>query len=129
MSREIQVRICGGPGGEIPLGYSTCATSALFYNVRVTAQEMREGPSEPACRSRLQTTSSCAGKEPGWCALRKSRGIGSWQVCIRKMSGSEPLMRCRKYIGGVKTEVHSWSSDKHRGYLSTVCAAPGIKVA
>jgi hypothetical protein len=23
MSREIQVRICGGPGGEIPLGYST----------------------------------------------------------------------------------------------------------
>jgi len=25
---------------------------------------MREGPSEPAYRSRLQTTSSCIGKEP-----------------------------------------------------------------
>ena len=23
MSRETHVRICGGPGGEIPLGYST----------------------------------------------------------------------------------------------------------
>ncbi|MFH0342174.1 MAG: reverse transcriptase domain-containing protein [Chromatiales bacterium] len=30
------------------------------------AQEMRVGPSEPACRRRLQTTSSCAGQEPGW---------------------------------------------------------------
>jgi RNA-directed DNA polymerase len=30
------------------------------------AQKMREGPSEPACRSRFQTTSSCCGKEPWW---------------------------------------------------------------
>ena len=29
-------------------------------------QEMREDLSEPACRSRLQTTSSCSGKEPLW---------------------------------------------------------------
>jgi hypothetical protein len=29
-------------------------------------QEMREDPSEPACRSRLQTASSCSGKEPLW---------------------------------------------------------------
>lgn len=28
------------------------------------ARKMREGPSEPACRSRLQTTVSCIGKEP-----------------------------------------------------------------
>ena len=77
---------------------SMCATSALFYNVRVTAQAMRGGPSKPACRSRLQTTLSCAGKESAWCALRKSHGIGSWQVCIGKMSGSEPLMRCRKKV-------------------------------
>jgi RNA-directed DNA polymerase len=27
------------------------------------ARKMRDGPSEPACRSRLQTTSSCMGKE------------------------------------------------------------------
>ena len=30
------------------------------------AQEMRVGPSEPPYRWRLQTTVSCAGKEPGW---------------------------------------------------------------
>jgi len=29
-------------------------------------QEMREGPSEPAYRRRLQTTLSCSGKEPLW---------------------------------------------------------------
>jgi hypothetical protein len=29
-------------------------------------QEMRVGPSESAYRSRLQTTSSCKGKEPLW---------------------------------------------------------------
>lgn len=31
-----------------------------------TAREMRVGPSEPAVRSRLQTTTSCDGKEPLW---------------------------------------------------------------
>ena len=30
------------------------------------AREMRVGPSEPACRSRFQTTLSCMGKEPLW---------------------------------------------------------------
>jgi hypothetical protein len=29
-------------------------------------QEMREGPSEPAVRSRLQTTASCDGQKPWW---------------------------------------------------------------
>jgi len=42
-----------------------CATSALLiYKVCITAQKMREGPSEPAYRSRLQTTSSCYGQKP-----------------------------------------------------------------
>ena len=30
------------------------------------AQEMRVGPSKPVCRSWLQTTLSCNGKEPLW---------------------------------------------------------------
>ena len=38
--------------------------------VCVTAQKMRVGPSEPACRSWFQTALSCAGKEPVWWALR-----------------------------------------------------------
>jgi len=31
-----------------------------------TAQEMREGPSKPAVRGRLQTTASCDGQKPWW---------------------------------------------------------------
>jgi transposase len=30
------------------------------------AGEMRAGPSESGCRTRLQTASRCAGQEPGW---------------------------------------------------------------
>jgi hypothetical protein len=30
------------------------------------ARKMRDGPSEPVYRNRLQTTSSCMGKEPLW---------------------------------------------------------------
>ncbi len=33
---------------------------------RKAVYEMRVGPSQPGCRTRLQTTLSCAGKEPGW---------------------------------------------------------------
>jgi RNA-directed DNA polymerase len=32
----------------------------------VTVQPMRGGPSEPACRSRFQTTSGCCGQKPWW---------------------------------------------------------------
>ncbi len=44
-------------------------------------------------------------------------------------SASEPLMRCRNIRGDVKTGVLSWSQDKRRGNLLTVCAASGIEVA
>src|SRR6516162_9821119 len=36
-------------------------------------QEMRVGPSEPAVRSRLQTTASCDGQQPWWCCVKKVR--------------------------------------------------------
>ena len=52
------------------------ATSGIWMRVRHertarelecgAVQEMREDLSESACRSRLQTTSSCSGKEPLW---------------------------------------------------------------
>jgi len=32
--------------------------------------KMKVGPSEPTCRSRLQTTVSCYGQKPWWWALR-----------------------------------------------------------
>jgi retron-type reverse transcriptase len=57
---------------------------------------MRGGPSQPACRGRLQTTLSCGSQELPWCALRKRHDIRSCQVRIRKTNASEPLMMCRK---------------------------------
>jgi hypothetical protein len=61
--------------------------------------------------------------------LRKSRGIGSWQVWVREMSASEPLMRCRNIKDDVKTGVLVWSRDKHGSNLLTDRVASGIKVA
>ncbi len=61
--------------------------------------------------------------------MRKNHGIGSWQVGFREMSENEPPMRYRNKIDDVKTGVPSWFQDKYRGYLFTVCAASGIKVA
>src|SRR5271169_7191658 len=48
----------------------------FYWKVRhEAAQEMRVGPSKSAYRCRLQTTLSCAGKEPVWLALRKRHDI------------------------------------------------------
>jgi len=80
---------------------------------------MRVGPSEPAYRSRLQTTSSCCGQKPWWRALRKRHGIRPCQVWIKEMSVSEPLMRCRNIRDGVKTGVLAGLQDKFRGNLFT----------
>ncbi len=35
-------------------------------DVRDALLKMRDGPSKSACRSRLQTATSCVGKEPSW---------------------------------------------------------------
>ena len=55
--------------------------------------------------------------------------IRSCQVRFRETSASEPLTRCRKQLGGVKTGGLSLSQEKSRGYLLTVWMAPGIEVA
>jgi hypothetical protein len=33
---------------------------------------MKEGPSEPLCRRRLQTAMSCFGQKPWWCCVKKA---------------------------------------------------------
>jgi hypothetical protein len=55
--------------------------------------------------------------------------LRSWQVWIKEMSASEPLMRCRQFKNDVKTGVLPVSQDKPRGYLLTAWVASGIKVA
>ena len=95
----------------------------------VTAQEMREGPSEPPCRRRLQTTLSCSVLRDRVVSVKEKSRQRSWQVWFREMSESEPPLRCRNDKGGVKTGVISWSQDKRRGDLLTAYAASGIQVA
>ena len=100
-----------------------------LYEVCVTAREMRVGPSEPAYRSRLQTTSSCIGKEPSVVSVEEKAWQRPCQVRIKEMSASEPLMRCRNIRDGVKTGVLADLQDKPRGSLFTVWATSGIKMA
>jgi len=51
------------------------------------------------------------------------------QVWITKASGSEPLLRRRKRIGGIKTGVESLPRDESGGSLLTGQAVSGVKVA
>jgi len=56
------------------------------------AQEMRVGPSKPLYRRRLQTATSCDGKEPWWWALWKRQGLtlsGEYQGDERKWTFAE----------------------------------------
>ncbi len=80
---------------------------------------MRVGPSEPAYRSRLQTTSSCIGKEPFVVSVEEKAWQRPCQVWIKEMSASEPLMRCRNIGDGVITGVLADLQDELRGNLFT----------
>jgi hypothetical protein len=55
--------------------------------------------------------------------------IRSCHVRFRETSASEPLMRCRKQLDGVKTGGLTLSQEKSRGNLLTVWMVPGIEVA
>ena len=59
---------------------------------------MKVGPSEPACRSRFQTTISYIGKEPMGLAFRKNQGEDNGYKCslfgkILKMEHMAPIKR------------------------------------
>src|SRR6266446_5588450 len=58
----VWVHASGERGAERTPG--SCATSA--GKLRVTTRRMKGDPSQPACRGRLQTTSSCLGQKPWW---------------------------------------------------------------
>src|SRR5215469_4337495 len=60
--------------------------------------EMRVGPSEPAVRSRLQTTASCDGQEPWWCCVKKARE----RHAVREMKEDPSEPSCR---GGLQTAM------------------------
>ena|SRR6516162_56775 len=52
-----------GTRGEIPRVYPACV---MKTRKRHAVRKMKEGPSEPPCRGRLQTAISCFGQKPRW---------------------------------------------------------------
>ena len=50
-------------------------------------------------------------------------------MCARKANESEPLMKCRKRIGDIKTGGESLSRDESEGCLFIAQVVSGIKVA
>jgi hypothetical protein len=60
-------------------------------------RKMKEGPSEPPCRGRLQTAISCYGPMAAVVnVMVKRRAIRACQVGIREMSASYPLDEASK---------------------------------
>lgn len=68
-----------------------------------------------------------AGSKTPQAAVVKSHGGERWgkgparqdQLWIREASTSEPLMRCRKFLGDVKTGAYLYARISSGGYLLT----------
>jgi len=86
------------------------------------AQEMREGPSEPACRSQASNHLKLLWSKARVVSVKEKSRLRLWQVRIRETSEAEPLMRCRKQEDGVKTGGLSDFQDESRGSLLTAWA-------
>jgi len=71
---------------------------------RNAVPEMKEGPSEPACRSRLQTAVSCC-RPMAMVVNVTEKGVSKLRhVWVRETNASEPLMRPRnRSTDGIKT--------------------------
>jgi hypothetical protein len=71
---------------------------------RRAVRKMKEGPSEPPCRRRLQTAVSCFGPKTAVVnVMVKRRGERSRHVWIRETSASDPAIKASKS-----------NSDEHR---------------
>jgi hypothetical protein len=126
------------PGGRMP---DDRVPGEAARKMKEREPERREaatrGPSESACRSRLQTAVSCAGQEPGWCASREKARHGSRQVRAGKTSAIEPLMKCRKHEVTSKPGRDCWPGmsrgatcllPRRRPALRRREAGPGLRV-
>ena len=80
---------------------------------------MREGPSKPACRCRLQTNLKLLWSRAMVVSVKEKAAARLCQVSIRETNASEPLMKCRKRRDDVKTGGESLTWDKSRGNLFT----------
>src|SRR6202165_2452110 len=90
-------------GGTRPLGIATVEDRVVLVSRRRAivhaVRKMKEGPSEPPCRRRLQTAISCFGpKIEVVNVMVKRRDRRSRHVWIREMSANDPLMKHRNLM-------------------------------
>jgi len=98
---------------------------------RHAVRKMKEGPSKPPCRGRLQTAISCFGRESAVVnVMVKRRAIRARQVWIREMSASYPLDEASKLtLDDTKTGVFTLLWERHGGYLLTGHVVSGVEKA
>ena len=78
---------------------------------------MGEGPPEPPCRWRFQTTVCCC-SPMRMVVSDTGKGPTRWdQVSDMETNKSESLITCRKRRNAIKTGRESLARDKHGGYL------------
>ena len=92
--------------------------------------EMKEDPSQPACRSRLQTTVSCCRPMAVVVNVTEKARLRLRHVLVRETNASEPPMRPRnRSTGDIKTGAPPLSGKEYGGNLITGHAVSGVQVA
>ncbi len=79
--------------------------------VCTTAQKMRVGPSEPAYRSRLQTTSSCIGKEPFVVSVEEK----AWQKTVSGEDQGDERKRITDEVSKYQRWRQNWGACRSPG--------------
>ena len=95
---------------------------------RDAVPEMKEDPSKPACRSRLQTTVSCC-RPMAVVVNVTAKGVStSRHVWVRETNASEPLMRPRNgSIDGIKTGAPPLSGKSMAETCLLAVRCPGYR--
>jgi len=91
--------------------------------------EMKEDPSEPAYRSRLQTAVSCCRPMAVVVNVHGKGARTSRHVRVGETSASEPLLRPRKDFYWHQNRSSSGLREEHGGYLVTGHAVSGVQGA
>ena len=91
---------------------------------------MKEGPLQPASRSRLQTTLSCCCPMAVVVNVTEKARLRLRHVLVRETNASEPPMRPRnRSTGDIKTGAPPLSGKEYGGNLITGHAVSGVQVA
>jgi hypothetical protein len=107
--------IAGGPFG--------CAKKKCKLHA---VREMREGPSKPLCRERLQTATSCCGTMATVVNVVVKSVDRPRHVWMRETNASEPPIKHRNLLRRRQNRVSEGLRDQSGGNLSTGQTASGV---